>query len=244
MLQHLPTNKSVVQKVGVQCYISDSSVQATLPASLCRRMQTAVWQANQMHCCHIALRTVVAVQQSDSEYSNDTFTVTTGDDINRRPTGDPQHSTQFPILTAVPQYGCTGTDSLLQRAQFTVWYSALERLHTSPGMHALNKQTLKKQSESGKAEEKLHRSFNKWTGFSQNCNSERGQSAELLPNSGKHVQLSSDSAKREDCSFLLALTKCEEKQLCTFTSQDPVCILNPDSFRPGMTYCQQLWRCV
>ena len=50
MLQHLPTNKSVVQKVGVQCYISDSSVQATLPASLCPRMQTAVWQVNQIHC--------------------------------------------------------------------------------------------------------------------------------------------------------------------------------------------------
>ena len=199
---------SVVQKVGVQCYISDSSVQATLPAGLCPRMQTAVRQANRMHCqlCsgHIALRTVVAVQQSDSDYSNDTFTVTNGAYINRWPTGDLQHSTQFPIRTAVLQYSCTGTDSLLQRAWFTVWYSPPERLHTSPGMHALNKQTLKKQSETGKAEEKLHSSFNKWPGFSQNCNSEHGQLAELLPHSDKHVQLSSDSAKREDYSFLLA----------------------------------------
>ena len=69
---------------------------------------------------HIALRTVVAVQHSDSEYSNNTFTITTGDDIGRRPTGKPQHSIQFPILTAVPQFGCTGTDSLLQSARFTV----------------------------------------------------------------------------------------------------------------------------
>ena len=51
----------------------------------------------------------------------------------------------------------------------------------------------------------LHREFNKGTEFSQNCNSERGQLAELLPNSdsdgyssaansGKHVQFSGDSA--------------------------------------------------
>lgn len=50
---------------------------------------------------------------------------------------------------------------------------------------------------------KLHSAFNKRTGFSQNCNSERSQLAELLPNSdsdgyssaansGKHVQLSGD----------------------------------------------------
>ena len=73
-----------------------------------------------VQCCHIALPTVVTVQHSDSEYSNITFTVTTGDDIGRRPTGDPQHSIQFPILTAVPQYGCTGTDTLLQSARFNV----------------------------------------------------------------------------------------------------------------------------
>ena len=57
---------------------------------------------------------------------------------------------------------------------------------------------------SREGEVKLHSSFNKGTGYLQNCNSERGQLAELLPysdsddysstNSGKHVQLSGDSA--------------------------------------------------
>ena len=145
-----------------------------------------------VQCCHIALRTVVAVQHSDSEYSNDTFTVTTGDDIGRRPTGDPQHSTQFPILTAVPQY----RDSLLQSARFTVWYSAPERLHTSPGIHVLNKETLKTQSETGEAEVQLHSSFNKRTGFSQNCNSEHEKLAKLMPNSDKTC-----TAFRQQCKW-------------------------------------------
>jgi hypothetical protein len=39
------------------------------------------------------------------------FTVTTGADTDRRPTDQP-HSTQFPVLTAVAQFDCTGTDSL------------------------------------------------------------------------------------------------------------------------------------
>jgi len=159
-----------------------------------------------VQCCHIALRIAVAVQHSD--YSSDmhtaehlqhtdTFTVTTGADIDWRLTGDRPHSTQFPVLTAVPHFGCTGTDSLLQRARFTVRYSPQGRLHTSPGIHALNKETLKKQSETGEAEVKPHSSFNTRTGVSQNCNSERGQLAELLPNSGKHVQTSGDSASGE-----------------------------------------------
>ena len=126
-----------------------------------------------------------------------TFTVTTAAGTDRRPTVAPPHNTQFPVLPAVPQFGCTGTDSLLQRARFKVRYSPQERLHTSPGIHALNKETLKKQSETGDAEVKSHSSFNKRTGFSQNCNSGRGQLAELLPNSGKHMQLSVDSASGE-----------------------------------------------
>jgi len=127
MSQHLSTYKSDMQKGGVQFYIVDSSVQATLPAGVRSRVQTSAWQANRMHCelsCYTALRTVVAVQHSDSEYSNDIFTVTTGDDIGRRPTGDPQHSTQFPILTAVPQYGCTGRQLIAKCAvQSLIQYS-------------------------------------------------------------------------------------------------------------------------
>jgi hypothetical protein len=78
--------------------------------------------------CHFDLCTVVAVQHSDRSSDTptaehmkhtNTFTITNGADIDRRPTGDPPHSTQFPVLTAVPQFGCTGTDSLLQRARFT-----------------------------------------------------------------------------------------------------------------------------
>jgi len=72
------------------------------------------------------------------------------------------------------------------------------------GTHAQNKDRLK-QSEIAEWEVNLHREFNKGTEFSQNCNSERGQLAELLPNSdsdgyssaansGKHVQFSGDSA--------------------------------------------------
>ena len=59
------------------------------------------------------------------------------------PTGDPPHGTQFPVLTAVPQFGCSGTGSLLQRARFTVRYIPQERLHISPGIHALNKEDTK-----------------------------------------------------------------------------------------------------
>ena len=81
-----------------------------------------------VQCWHTALCTVVAVQHSDyrsdmhtAEHLQHTnnFTVTTGADIDRRPTGDLPHSTQFPVLTAVPQFSCTGIDSLLQRARFT-----------------------------------------------------------------------------------------------------------------------------
>ena len=79
------------------------------------------------------------------------------------------------------QYHSTGTDRLLQSAQFTVWYIAPERLHTSPGIYELNKETLKTQSETGEAEVQLHSSFNKRTEFSENCNSEHGKLAELLP---------------------------------------------------------------
>ena len=89
-----------------------------------------------VQCCHIALRIVVTVKRSDSDYSSDmhtaghlqhTFTVTTGAGIERRPTGDPPHSTQFLVLTAEPQFGCTGTHSLLQTARFTASYSTQER---------------------------------------------------------------------------------------------------------------------
>jgi len=70
-----------------------------------------------VQCCHIALRTAVAVQHSDyssdmhtAEHlqNTDTFTVTTGDDIDQQPTGEPPHSTQFPVLTTVPQFGHMG----------------------------------------------------------------------------------------------------------------------------------------
>ena len=122
-----------MQNVGVLFYISDSSVQAILPAGLYPPVQNAVWQPNRMYCelcsADTALRTAVTVQHSD--YSSDmhtaehlqhtdSFTVTTGADIEWRPTVDPLYSTQFPVLTAVAQFGCTGTDSLLQRARFTV----------------------------------------------------------------------------------------------------------------------------
>jgi len=164
------------------------------------------------------LQTVVAFQHSDSDYSSDmytvehlqhtdTFTVTTGADIDWRLTGDPPHSIQFPVLTAVPQFGCTGTDTLLQRARFTVWYSPQERLHTSPVINALNKETLKKQSETGEAEVKLRSSFNKRTEFSQNCNSERGQLAELLPNSGKRTTF------RRQCKWWMHQTARRYKSL-------------------------------
>jgi len=49
-----------------------------------------------------------------------TLTVTNEADIDRRPTADQPHSTQIPVLIAVPQLDCTGTDTLLQRPQFTV----------------------------------------------------------------------------------------------------------------------------
>jgi len=61
-------------------------------------------------CCYIALRTAVTVQHSDhssdmhtAEHLQHTnsFTVTTGADIERRPTGAQPHSTPFPVLTAV-----------------------------------------------------------------------------------------------------------------------------------------------
>jgi len=42
-----------------------------------------------------------------------TFTFTNGADIDRRPTADQPHSTQFPVLTAVTQFECTGTDILV-----------------------------------------------------------------------------------------------------------------------------------
>jgi hypothetical protein len=45
---------------------------------------------------------------------------------------------------------------------------------------------------------KLHSSFNKRTGFSQNCNSERGQLAELLPNSGSGCITECDSGSGSD----------------------------------------------
>ena len=198
MLRNYSTKKSVVQKVGVPCYISDSTVSRPhyLPHSFMSASANCCLASEPnalptVRCCHIALRTVT-VQHSN--YSSDmhtaehlphtnTFTVTTGADIDRRPTGDLQHSNQFPVLTTVPQFGCTGTDSLLHRAQFTVRYSQQEKLHTSAGIHVLNKETLKKQPETGEAEVQLHSSFNKRTGFSQNCNSEHGKLAELLPNS-------------------------------------------------------------
>ena len=67
------------------------------------------------HCTAYCCRS-----STHSEYSNNTFTVTTGDDISQRPTCDPQHSTQFPILNAEPEYVCTETDSLLQRARYNI----------------------------------------------------------------------------------------------------------------------------
>ena len=137
------------QKCCAECscsvlHIWQHSVQATLPAGLCPPVQNAAWQANRIYCepyilrtvqcCHTAQRTAVAVQHSDyssdmhiAEHLQHTNTVRTGADIDRRSTVDPPHSTQFPVLTAVAQFDCTGTDSLLQRARFTVWYSTQER---------------------------------------------------------------------------------------------------------------------
>jgi len=157
---------------------------------------------------HIALRTAVTVQHSD--YSSDmhttehlqhtdTFTVTTGADIDRRSTVDPPHSTQFPVLTAVAQFDCT------EQTAYCKGRGSLSDTALRKGTHAQNKDRLKKQSETAEGEVKLHREFNKGPEFSQNCNFERGQLAELVPNSdsdgyssaadsGKHVELSGDSA--------------------------------------------------
>lgn len=131
MSQHKPGNKSVVQEVGVQFYTSDSSSTVSRPHYLPVYVRQCKMLPGKrtVQCCHIALRTVVAVQHSD--YSSDrhtaehlqhtnTFTVTTGPYIDRRPTADQPHSTQFPVLTAVAQFDCTGKDSLLQRVRFTV----------------------------------------------------------------------------------------------------------------------------
>jgi hypothetical protein len=97
-------------------------------ASAKYRLASEPYALRMVQCCHIALSTVVV---QHSEYSNDThttehlqhtntFTVTTGADIKRRPTADPPHSIQCPVLTAVTQFDCMGTDRLLQRVQFTV----------------------------------------------------------------------------------------------------------------------------
>ena len=75
----------------------------------------------------------------------------------------------------------------------------------------------------------LRSSFNKRNGFSQNCNSERDQLAELLPNNGcitecdsgsgryssapnsvKHVQLSGDSASGESTNQREDTTLCRK----------------------------------
>ena len=125
--------------------------------------------------------------------------ISTGDQLAIRHTAPSSlfwsqyHSTTVPEQTAY----CKGCSSLIQFSR--------KAAHLS-WIHALNKDTLKKQSETGEAEVKLHISFNKRTGFSQNCNSERGQLAELLPNNSKHVQLSGDSAQGRIRSVFWTLT--------------------------------------
>ena len=61
----------------------------------------------------------------------------------------------------------------MQRARYT-------DIALRKGTHTQNKDILKKQSETAEEEVNLHREFNKGTEFSQNCNSECGQLAELL----------------------------------------------------------------
>jgi hypothetical protein len=194
-----------MQKV-VQFYTSKSGVQATLPAGFLSASEK---------CClaseTYALRTVVTVPNIQTNHSNNmhtakhlqhtnTFTVTTRPDID--------HSTQFPVLTAVPQFDCTGTDSLLQRCS-SVWCSHQERLHSCAWTEAQNKDGLKKQSETAKAQVKLHSSFNKQTGLSQNCNSERGQLAELLPNSGHITECDWDRYSSADNSGCITECDCD-----------------------------------
>ena len=143
------------------------------------------YERRTVQCCDTALRTAVTVQHSD--YSSDmhtaehlqhtdSFTVTTGADIERRPTVDPLYSTQFPVLTAVAQFDCTGT-------AYCKGPGSLSDIALRKGTHAQNKDGLKEQAEIAEGEVNLHSAFNKGTEFSQNRNSERGQLGELLPNS-------------------------------------------------------------
>ena len=188
-------------------HIWQHCVQATLLAGLYPPVQTAVWKANRMHwqlCSAVTLHCVllsqfniqiqtIAVTPSLSQLG----LISTGDQLAIRNTAPSSlFWSQYHSTTVLEQTAyCKRCGSLIQssrKAAHLYW------------IHALNKETLKKQSETREAEEKLHSSFNKRTRFSQNYNSERGLLAELLPNSGKHVQLSSDSAQREDHGFLSA----------------------------------------
>jgi len=124
------TCRSTNQQTKVLCqkmafYIADSAVsrQPTLrfmSASAKCRLASEPHALPTVQCCHTALRNVVADYSSDMHTAQhlqhtNTFTVATGADIERRPTGDPPHSTRFLFLTAV-QFGCTGTHLIAKGA--------------------------------------------------------------------------------------------------------------------------------
>ena len=136
--------KSVMQNVGFQRYISDSTVSRPhyLPHSFVTASAYSCL-ASELNALRTVRNTVTLHRVLWSQFNIQTTAATctplntcntltpspsqlelifAGDQlaIHRRPTGDPPHRTQFPVLTAAPQFGCTGTDSLLQRARFTV----------------------------------------------------------------------------------------------------------------------------
>ena len=103
------TCRSINQQTKVLCqkmafYIADSAVsrQPTLrfmSASAKCRLASEPHALPTVQCCHTALRNVVADYSSDMHTAQhlqhtNTFTVATGADIERRPTGDPP---QYPV---------------------------------------------------------------------------------------------------------------------------------------------------
>ena len=179
MSQHLSTNKSDMQKVGVQFYIVDSTVSRPhclpvyvreckiLPGK--RTVCTANW-AVLLHCTAYCCRSSTdysSVMHTDEHLEREKKKknhapspsqlglISTGDQLAIHHTA--------PSTLFWPQYHKLAVleHTLSQRAQFTVWYSPQERLHTTPGTHAQNKETLKKQSKPREGEVKLHSSFNR-----------------------------------------------------------------------------------
>ena len=103
MSQHKPGNKSVVQEAGVQFYTSDSSSTVSRPHYLpvYVRQCKMLTGKRTVQCCHIALRTAVAVQHSD--YSSDRHTDEHLQHLHRhnwalhRPETNCRSATQHPV---------------------------------------------------------------------------------------------------------------------------------------------------